>query len=577
MPILVLPLELASKIAAGEVVERPAAVAKELIENAVDAGATRIDVEARGGGVASLRVADNGSGIPADQAATAFQRYATSKVATLEDLERIGTLGFRGEALPSIAAVSEVEMLTRCLEDLGGTHLRVDEGRVVEQAQRAAPVGTSVSVRHLFRNVPARLKFLKSNNAEVGRITSVVTQYSLAYPGIRFSLTVDGKGVFASAGDGDVRQAAARVFGIDAGAAMLPVDWAGETGGGSIAMTGLVTPPGITRSNRSYFHLFVNGRLVQNRRLSFAILEGYQGLLRVGRFPIVVLNLEIDPAETDVNVHPTKVEVKFRDEGLAFSAIHKAVKQALTGAAVVRDAAWSANTPAAEAVTAPMPRTSVRPEAAPPSAMAARPAMQYHGQEQGRLRGVPILRPLGQVGRTYIVSEGPDGMYLIDQHAAHERVLFDRLKKTKAGGLPLSQGLLEPVAVELTPLQTSLLENQQSFFEGYGYVMEAFGGPAVLLRAVPQSLAAQPAAQALRDLLDGLDAEGLKDQRWEDRVLASLACHSAVRAGQDLAPKEMDEIVRLLEETDNPRTCPHGRPTMLHMSSFQLEKEFGRR
>ena len=577
MPIQVLPPEVAIKIAAGEVVERPVSVAKELIENSLDAGATQIDVEAQAGGVGLLRVVDNGCGIPAGEVETALARYATSKIASAQDLERIASLGFRGEALASIAAVSELAMLTRPAGEIGGTFLRVEEGRVLEKAPKGAPPGSSVTVRRLFRNIPARLKFLKSNAAEANRITTLVGHYALAYPEVRFSVTVDGRSVFTSEGSGDLREALARVYGLEAAGAMLEVRRVEEIGELSIEVTGLTGVPSLSRASRGYVTLFVNRRPVQNRALTFAVLEAYRGLLMSGRFPVAVLNMAIDPGETDVNVHPAKAEIKFRDEGVAFSAVHQAVQEALAQGPVARPVRAGLGSPSAtqEPLFSPAPAASAPglpgPRQGPPQ-----PAPAYQPPVQGQL-SVPALRVLGQLQSTYIVSEGPDGMYLIDQHTAHERVLFDQLRRDKGKGDIKAQGMLEPATVELSPQQEALLLSQIESLRGYGFGIEPFGQRTVLLRSVPAALASRPPAQSLLDLLDGMESEDLKGYDWEERIMATVACHGAVRAGHDLDPREMQEMVRLLETADNPQTCPHGRPIMLHMTSHQLQREFGRR
>ena len=576
MPIQVLPREVASKIAAGEVAERPVSVAKELIENALDAGATQIDVEVQAGGVALLRVVDNGCGIPADEVETAFARYATSKISSALDLESIGSLGFRGEALASIAAVSEVTLLSRPPGELGGTFLRVAEGVVDEKAPRGAPPGTSITVRRLFRNVPARLKFLKSNAAEAGRITTLVGHYALAYPEVRFALTVEGRSVFTSDGGGDLRESMARVYGLEVATGMLEVRRGERIGQLSVEVYGLTSAPSLTRASRSYITFFVNRRPVQGRALAFAVLDAYQGLLMTGRYPVAVLNLAIDPGETDVNVHPAKAEIRFRDEGVAFSAVHRAVQEALAQGPPARPLRLETARSVGDE-TPGTPRGMADPQEGdwPRPAPAPLPAA-LEGPVQGQL-SVPALRVLGQIQSTYIVSEGPDGMYLIDQHTAHERVLFDQLRRDKGAGEIKAQGMLEPETVELTPQQEALLHSHMEALRGYGFGIEPFGQRTVLLRSVPAALASRPPAQSLLDLLDSLDTEELKGYDWEDRILATVACHSAVRAGHDLQQREMEEMVRLLETADNSKTCPHGRPIMLHMSSFQLEREFGRR
>ena len=580
MPIHLLPPETAAKIAAGEVVERPASVAKELIENALDAGATRIDVEAQAGGVGLLRVVDNGCGIPVEEVEAAFARYATSKLSVAGDLERIATLGFRGEALPSIVAVAEVSLVSRPPGQVAGSFIRLADGKVVDKGARGAPPGTSVTVRNLFRSTPARLKFLRSNAAEAGRITTLVGHYALAYPEVRFSLSVDSRSTFSSQGDGDLRQALVKLYGLETAQAMLPVQHQERIAELTLAVGGLASPPSLSRANRSYVTLFVNRRPVQSRALTAAVLEAYQGLLMTGRYPLAVVNLTIDPGEVDVNVHPAKAEVRFRDEGVAFTAVHRAVQEALAQSAPARPVSLGVP-PWGPSQEVPLHLGSQPgiPEPAPAPGLdspVGATAPSEAGAAQGRL-ALPIMRVLGQLGGTYIVAEGPDGMYLIDQHAAHERVLFDQLRRDKGKGEVKAQGLLEPAPVELTPQQEGLLARHMETLHGYGFGLEPFGPRSVLVRSVPAPLSSQPPARALLDLLDRLEADDLKGYDWEDRILATVSCHGAVRAGHDLQLAEMQEMVRLLEQTDIPQSCPHGRPTMLHMSSTQLEHQFGRR
>ncbi len=576
MPIRVLSSEVVARIAAGEVVERPASVAKELIENSLDAGASQIEVEVREGGVGLLRVVDDGSGIPPDEIEAALQRHATSKIDDASHLERIHTLGFRGEALASISAVADVTLLTRPAGGLAGAVMRVAGGEVLEQGTRGAPSGTSITVRNLFRAVPARLKFLKSNVAEAGRITSLISHYAMAYPGVRFGLTIDGRKVFFSQGSGDLRDALARLYGAETAEAMLEVRHEEAFGDVRVSVTGMIGGPSVTRANRSYVTLFVNRRLVQSRTLTFAVLDAYQGLLMSGRYPLAVLDIGIDPAETDVNVHPAKSEIKFRDEGIAFSAVHHAVKDALGASRIARPAQAGPGPVSFE------PAGSGQ-ETAPPMlgdfAVPAPPRVNGAAGDDGvqAQLGVPVLRVLGQLNSTFIVTEGPHGMYLIDQHTAHERVLFDRLRREKNEGEVAAQGLLEAETVELTPQQERLFSERMQVLSGWGFLVEPFGERTVLVRSLPGALAAKGPAQALRDVLDYMESEDLKGYDWEDRVLATVACHGAVRAGQDLSPAEMQEMVRLLESTENPHSCPHGRPVMVHMSNLQLQKEFGRR
>lgn len=592
MTIHLLSQEIVARIAAGEVVERPASAAKELIENALDAQARQIEVEVQGGGIALLRVADDGAGIPAGEVELAFQRYATSKISSADDLERIHSLGFRGEALASIAAVGDVTLVTRQASDVGGTFMRVVNGEVKEKGQRGAPPGTTVTVKNLFRNIPARLKFLKSNAAEAGRISALVSQYALAYPEVRFNLTVDGRRVFASQGSGDLRDALTRLYGLEAGEAMLAVEHREAMGDVELAVRGMVSLPGVTRANRNYITIFVNRRLVQSRTLAYAVLDAYQGLLMTGRYPIAALDLTIDPSETDVNVHPAKMEVKFRDEGIAFAAIHHAVRNTLAASGIARPAQGLAPAPVPSAMTQPVAPSQVplSPGAVQPLWRGAPPAKTALQQEavptvvaaaptsagvQGQLK-LPILRVLGQLRETFIVAEGPDGMYLIDQHTAHERILFDQLRRAKGAGDVKVQGMLQPVTVEVTPQQERLIEEQGERLKEYGFQLEPFGERTALVRGVPAALRALSPARALLDVLDYMESDDLKGYDWEDRLIASVACHGAVRAGKTLTAQEMQEMLRLLESADNPHSCPHGRPVLLHMTTAQLEKDFCR-
>jgi DNA mismatch repair protein MutL len=572
MPIRILSPDVASKIAAGEVVERPASVVKELLENSLDAGATQIAIEVQGGGVRLIRVVDNGVGIPPEEVDLAFERFATSKVATADDLEGISSLGFRGEALPSIAAVSEVTMVTRSREELSGIFVNIKDGAVLEKAKRGCPIGTTVTVRNLFRNVPARLKFLKSSATENGHISNLVTQYSLAFPEVRFTLLIDGRTAFRSTGSGNLREVVGTVYGLEVGKAMLQIEVKEGADPLLPGVTGFISPISLTRASRNYLSFFVNRRWVQNRILIYALEEAYQGLLMVGRHPIAVINISLPPEDLDVNVHPTKNEVKFRNERDVFSAIHKAVREAL---------AIQASMPTLDTLPQPQSVSASQAERLPAFAAKSEEAVTRtplatspHSAEPVA-KSLPILRVVGQMANTYIIAEGPDGMYLIDQHAAHERVLFERIRDQRSRRAVEVQGLLQPAPVELTVRQQELLELQSEALSEYGFGIEHFGERTYLVRSVPALLSGQNVAQSLVEVLDFL-AEGEKGDRREE-IAISLACHGAVRAGQALSQEEMRDLIRQLEQASQPRTCPHGRPTMIHLSSNQLEKGFGRR
>jgi DNA mismatch repair protein MutL len=576
MPIRILPSEVAKRIAAGEVVERPASVAKELIENALDAGATRVAVEANGGGLVLLRVSDNGSGLAEGELELAFQRHATSKLPLDDDLNAVTTLGFRGEALPSVAAVADVEAVSRTGAEDAGFFVRLEQGGIVERGHCPAPVGTTISVRGLFRRLPARLKFLRSLSAEAGAVATVVTHYALAYPEVGFSLQVDGRETFATSGSGDRREAVSGVYGASVAAAMLGV----SDGDGLERLEALISPPSLSRASRSYITVFINRRWVRSRSLTFAVEEAYRGLLPAGRFPLAVIDLRVPPEEVDVNVHPAKAEVRLRNERAVFALVQRPLRRALSGMAPASfspNATWPRTLP-------PLPVGEAADKAADVGqGMALLPDEGASSQGDLRLR-VPILRPLGQAGTTYIIAEGPVGLYLIDQHAAHERVLFERVRTGSLGASVSSQGLLAPVALKLTPAQEALVSVLRRELEAHGFEVEPFGGrgrgktDGWLLRATPADVRGWDTdpEQAFLDLLELIGREdGPADPL--DRVAASIACHGSVRAGQALSLEEMRDLLRQLEECELPQTCPHGRPTMLHLTAEELARRFGRR
>jgi DNA mismatch repair protein MutL len=557
MAIKILTPEVVSKIAAGEVVERPASVVKELIENSLDAGATQVSIEARGGGVSLLRVSDNGVGIPADEVELAFHRYATSKINAMDDLDAISSLGFRGEALPSIAAVAEVEVLTRPSDEVAGTYLKLQDGKAVEKVKRGCPRGTTVTVRNLFRNVPARLKFLKSVATESSHISNLVSQYCLAFPEVRFSLIMEGRMALNTPGSGSLRDALVKVYGLKTAEAMIQVKEEEQLP----RISGFVSAPSLARSSRSHLSFFVNRRWVKSRLMSRAAEDAYQGMLMVGRHPIAVLNISIPGEDVDVNVHPTKTEVRFRYEHALFAAVQKAVRAALIEQMPVPQ------------VRQPTPVVSPimqEPLSAKKEDVVELPLFAPAEPE----RRLPILRVLGQIASAYIIAEGPDGLYLIDQHAAHERIVFERVRAQRARREVEVQGLLEPITVEVTPRQEEMLKAGEEILADYGFAIEPFGQRTYLVRAVP-ALVKERVAEALGEVLDSLSSErDAKD--WEQKIALSLACHSAIRAGQVLSQDEMHQLVQELEQTELPLTCPHGRPTLIRFSSSQLEREFGR-
>jgi DNA mismatch repair protein MutL len=555
MSIQVLTTEVVSKIAAGEVIERPASVVKELIENSLDAGATQIAVEAQGGGVELIKVSDNGAGIPSSELELAFHRYATSKVGSLDDLERISSLGFRGEALPSIAAVAEVEILTQTSSESIGSYLHLRRGEVVGKESRARPQGTTITVHRLFRYFPARLKFLKSVNTENSHIAHLVSQYALAFPEVKFSLILDKRPSLRTTGNGDLREVIGEIYGSELAQRMLKVDQED----GLAEVSGLTSPPSLTRSNRNYLSFFVNRRWVRSPLLTRATEEAYRGLLMDGQHPMAVINISLPAQELDVNIHPAKAQIKFCREQAVFGSVRKAIEEAL------------ARTPIASSKVVPF-SVSSRQWQSPRMITDNEPAFVV---AQLPTMELPVLRVLGQLVNTYIIAEGPDGLYLIDQHAAHERILYDRISAQWAQKEVEVQGLLQPITIEFSPREEETLRASKEFLAEFGFTIEPFGNRSYVIRAIPALMARANIIEIISALLDNL-ASKESPNPWEEKIAQSLACHGAIRAGQQLSNEEMRELIKQLEQTKQPRACPHGRPTMIHLSSHQLEKEFGR-
>ena len=562
MDLHVLPPDVASRIAAGEVVERPSSVVKELVENSLDAGASKIDIECRQGGVDLICIADNGSGIPASQVELAFQRYATSKIGSIDDLVNVRSLGFRGEALPSIAAVADVEVSTRAAGEELGSYVYLHGGTVAQSEGRPRAGGTTIAVRRLFRHFPARLKFLKSEGTENGHSALVVSQYALAFPLVSFSLLLEGRLALRSPGSGDVRDVVAQLYGSELARAMVPVELSAD----SLTVTGLIAPASLSRAGRGHQSTFVNHRWVRSPLLQRAIDEAYRGLLPEGRHAIAVLDVQLPADRVDVNVHPSKAQVKFADEQSLFRYVRDAVSAALGKTRIASEAQhlaapWGAARQTAWSVSEPEP---------PVSSFGTFSTALSTGSVS-----LPPLRILGQVLTTYIVAEGPDGMYVIDQHAAHERVVYDRLLEQHRAHSPEVQGLLEPLTIMLSPAEDAVLSSLADELATLGFALEPFGERTHLLRSIPSSLAGSDVTATLRGILQDL-SQGGQGETFE-RLAESVACHSSVRAGQQLTPEEMRRLVQQLEECAQPRTCPHGRPTVVRFGVGQIEKLFGRR
>jgi DNA mismatch repair protein MutL len=721
MPIRQLAPDVAAKIAAGEVVERPASVVKELIENSIDAGATQIRVDLVHGGLQLIRVTDNGCGIAPEELPLALARHATSKVSRIDDLEQIRSLGFRGEALASIASVADVTLLSRQRHTEQGAQIYASNGQVSDVAVAASPEGTTLTVRNLFSAVPARLKFLKSRNTEVSHCHHLLEQYALAYPEIRFSVTSDSRQIFATPGDGQLASALIAVYGLQIAQQMVPiVAQERSTEPDYPVVSGYTSRPVCYKSTRQHISFFVNRRWVMSRMLTAAVEEAYHSLLLTGRHPIAVVNIQLDPALLDVNVHPAKTEIRFLKERRVFAAILRAVRAALLeepqmpqwqstqarpahpvssskaladtspeedlseeeleDEAVISPAAASAQ--AADAARFPddnpwltvteeetgtqppllsrlwqshvrlekqksatnrqsppttaqdlpdqqpeematnarnetlaqqeLPSVPIQPVTSshsvtlngwqfpgfvarsaatrPEAQMQPAPEGEHDAHSQAPLaagqavqpqqeRRLPRLRVIGQLAQSYIVTEGEHGMYLIDQHAAHERILLERMVASMQHKEPLSQLLLSPIDIKLAPTELEAIEEHLSQLEHIGFMLSIVDHQTLQIRAVPGVLVKQMSTRAVHELLVELTSEEEPGQTeiWEERALANVACKAAIKANYFLTVSEMREMLEQLEQTRAPYSCCHGRPTMVHFSLPALEREFGRR
>jgi DNA mismatch repair protein MutL len=570
MPIRVLSEQTIGKIAAGEVIERPASIVKELLENALDSGADQISIEIAEGGITEIRVVDNGCGITVDDLPLAVERHATSKLSEFSDLKRVNTLGFRGEALASIAAVASLEIRSAAGLD-GAAVLRTEFGALPAIESTAAVRGTSVIVRDLFANVPARRKFLRQAATETTAIQRLVAAYAASRPESIFRLDVDGRSLFATGGSGDLVNAATAVFGSDVGSVALVLPDLDSTAAvPGVSASGWVTGPQLTRSHRQQMHFFVNGRLIQHRTLGFVVEECFHTLLMVGRHPVVLIRIEIEPDLVDANVHPTKAEVRFVDERTVCRAVQRAVHAALAQAPVdelprVSFAIPSAPVPAAMQPTL-MHSPARGPETTESPVADSRPAD----------RSLPMLRVLGQVGASYIIAEGPEGLYLIDQHAAHERVMYERIRAQLADRTGDIQRLLDPMVIDVDTHEAAVMERSLPELNQIGFEIEAFGDQSFVLRALPAMMTGVDIQERIHLILREL-ADGGVGESWLDSVAISTACHTSIRAGQALSIAEMRELVNQLEQTEHPRACGHGRPTMLLMSQGDLARQFARR
>jgi DNA mismatch repair protein MutL len=666
--IRLLPDHVANQIAAGEVVERPASVAKELVENSIDAGATRIGIEIEAGGRRLLKVTDDGEGMVRDDAVLAFERHATSKISNSEDLAAIATLGFRGEALASIASVARVELTSKTEDAPAATRVVIEGGRMRDVKDAAHPRGTTVVIRDLFFNVPARRKFLRSEATETFHLTNLVTHYALAHPEISFSLTSNGREILRAAQAKDLRERAYQIFGEEFLNNLL------EVNGGQdhvARVTGYVSAPRDRRTSRDAQYLFVNGRFVRDRLLGRALSEGYRAILPHGVYPAALLFLDTPLEEVDVNVHPAKTEVRFRRVSAVADAIRESVRSALASAGYVRpdtspttttrkdddfvpivtgaveppsftsesqdyDLAPSARvsqpavheenfTPAQPRMEFPIPSVNEEPPQQPDPARselayaaAASPAPVLPAfpdetpalsAELGRTEVIqpddfearsvqlpplnsaekfahpvsvekvsPNIKPLGQLEESFIIAIDDEGLLLIDQHVAHERILFDKYRALESNRTAESQQLLIPETFDLTPAQAAAFDLVVDELESYGFDLMRLSGRTVAVKAAPADLPAGEARNMLAEILDTVDAEkkGAARETLRDEIAASLACHAAIKVNMTLAPEKMSWLIDRLLRTSSPTTCPHGRPVILRLATRDILKGFHR-
>jgi len=653
-----------NKIAAGEVVECPKSVVKELTENAIDAGASNVTVEIKDGGISYIRVSDNGSGIPKEQVKSAFLRHATSKMTQIEDLEHIFTLGFRGEALASIAAVAQVEMLTKTKDEETGTRILISAGEIEVMEDAACREGTTIIVKNLFYNVPARRKFLKKPATESGYVSDLINKIALGHPEVAIQYINNGNTVLHTAGNNEPKTAVFYVYGKDAANNMLPISYKK----GEYTVSGLIGKPELCRANRNYENLFINGRFIRNAVVSSAVEDAYKTKLIIGKFPVFVLNLEVEPALVDVNVHPAKLEVRFKNDDEVYEFFYNAVSKALQETVLIPKAVLDkkpkekqpvpeqqtlaetpkkaevpvkiAETPAAKSVERPklesvilskvektdvskvekpadvkpassmggrsvdellkrkpaasgvaqksepylkkepvkqeMPKTELSkegPEKAEPPKQVEIPAAEKQEEKESFFRDYKIV---GQVFRTYWIVEQGECLYLIDQHAAHERILYEELMNRFKEEKVVSQRMLTPLMLNLTPMETEVLRDNKELLESFGFELEDFGGK-FALRSTPYLLQNPSGVGFFTDILDRLAEERITNV-YDTKILAvaTMACKAAVKGHDVLSVREAEALIHKLLKLEHPFTCPHGRPTIIELTRYEMEKMFKR-
>ncbi|MGE5474833.1 MAG: DNA mismatch repair endonuclease MutL [Ignavibacteriales bacterium] len=623
--IIILDEHTANKIAAGEVVERPASIVKELCENSIDAGAKAISVEIKNGGISFIKIVDNGFGISKDDVEISFEKHSTSKIRSADDLMSISSMGFRGEALASISAVSYLEMITKTADEREGSRVVVEGGNVGKRQDYGCPVGTTIIVKDLFFNTPARYKFLKKDYTEAGYVEDVVTMLALGNPEISFKLVSNGSLILQTPGNDDILSCAYSIFGNSA-KSTLQVDFEHE----NVRVFGLAGKPEISRSNRSQEMFFINSRIVKNKTITSAVEEAYKTLLQTGRYPFVILNISINPQMIDVNVHPTKQEVRFSDESQVFSAIFHAVKNTLLGSESLipenntdnsyeHFSAFSTkssypltNNAAPKTNSGSIFRVGLKNEYSGnnytnnesynqenyfsktnASIERSESKEAFHPQnykdmnvlkaenddlkiQEERPKYLPY-KIIGTAFSTYILIEMEEDFYIIDQHAAHERVMFEKLREDKKAGRQLSQMILVPEVIELKHKDYELVNQNKEVLFNLGIIVEDFGENSIKVNSVPYLFSKADIRELLFDLIDGLeDMAKEKNESSEEKLLYRMACKSAVKANTSLSIEEITALIKSMNDLENPYTCPHGRPTAIKMTKREIEKKFGR-
>lgn len=594
--IVVLSEEVANQIAAGEVVERPASIVKELVENAIDAGARDVRIELMQGGCQSIKVVDNGSGIEREDVALVFERHATSKISKLDDIYHVGSFGFRGEAMASIASVARVEMLTRRPDDLAGTKAVAQAGCISEISPAGLPSGTQITVTELFANVPARRKFLKTEATEQSACLDAITRLALAHPEVRFHVKADGRDVFAAPVASNVAERIAMIMGNDFTGHCLTVSEQKE----NVRFKGFISTPAYTKSNSKSIYLFVNSRFIRDNSMTHAVLAAYRQVTPPRRYPAAVLFLDLPGVEVDINVHPAKLEVRFRNSREIYDLISKTVARSLAGEQT-SSAAFAYRLTPRETTSASSgfwrPKDSYSSSDRPGNIYSRQNLQQAIDDDlfarTGNPSDVPLMvkedssgekitftnrKYLGQFADTYLVFGGANDVMLVDQHAAHERIILERLKASSVSKA-VSQPLLMPEVVSVTPAQISLFEGVLTVLSDIGLELEIFGRDAIVVKAMPASLPHVPPGDIISDLADQLSDGQASPSLVErkEKILAALACRAAIKANAVLSPEEVTALCHDLEKTPFNATCPHGRPIRVQFSLYEIERMFKRK